>query len=315
MLVVLRRFFLTMLQISLIILAVLTLLFFLQRLSGDPAAVLVGHNASPELIAAVRAEMGLNDPLPQQYAVFMSRALQLDFGESTRFQAPALDLVLQRFPNSLLLALSALALAVLVGLPLGIYAAIYHDRPDGKVINMLTGVLQAMPSFWLGLLLLLIFSVHLRWVGSVAHLEDNLLKRMALPTITLAAFYTARLIRMVRSGLIETLHQPYVLTAHSKGLMPRNVLFIHALKNALLPIIALVTLDLSLMIGGSIIVETLFSYSGMGEQMVRAIFNRDYALVQASVFVIATFVVCINMASNALYGFVDPRVREGRVTA
>jgi ABC-type dipeptide/oligopeptide/nickel transport system permease component len=299
----------SILQVIVIVLGILTLLFFLQRLSGDPAAVLVGHNASPEVLAAVNEEMGLDEPLPVQYMVFMGKVLQLDFGESNRFQAPALDLVLKRFPNSLLLSLSALGLAIIVGLPVGIYAAIYQNRADGKVLNIFAGVLQALPSFWLGLLLLLLFSVQLRWVGSVSHLEDNLLKRMALPTITLSAFYMARLIRLVRSGLIEELNQPYILTAHSKGLSQRKVLFIHALKNAMIPIVALVTLDLSLMVGGSIIVETLFSYSGMGEQMVKAIFNRDFALVQASVFVIAIFVVCINMASNMMYHLVDPRIR------
>lgn len=299
-----------LLQITVIILFILTLLFMLQRLSGDPAAVLVGHNASPEVLAAVRAEMGLNDPLHVQYGIFMSRVLQLDFGDSTRFQTPALDLVIQRFPNSMLLSLSALSLAIIIGVPAGIYAAIYHNRSDGRLLNLFAGVMQSMPSFWLGLILLLIFSVNLRWVGSVSHLEENLLQRMALPTITLSAFYMARLMRLVRSGLIEALNQPYIPTAHSKGLPPRKVLFVHALKNAMLPIIALITLDLSLMIGGSIIVETLFSYNGMGEQMVKAIFNRDYALVQASVFVIATFVVCLNMASGTVYSLIDPRIRH-----
>jgi ABC-type dipeptide/oligopeptide/nickel transport system permease component len=237
-----KKLSLSVLQISAILLGILTLLFFLQRLSGDPAAVLVGHNASPEVIAAVRDEMGLNDPVSTQYMIFLGKAVQLDFGESTRYQKPALEMVMLRFPNSLLLSVSALSLAVLIGVPIGIYAAIYHRRPDGVVLNLFAGVLQSLPSFWLGLVLLLIFSVQLGWVGSVSHLEDGLLQRMALPTITLAAFYMARLIRLVRTGLLEELNQPYVLTAHSKGLHPSNVLFIHALKNAMLPIIAFVTL-------------------------------------------------------------------------
>lgn len=299
---------LTALRVIVIVFGILTLLFFLQRLSGDPAAILVGHNASPEVIAAIRAEMGLDEPLTTQYIVFVKQALQLDFGESIRFDRPALDMVMARFPHTLLLSLSAITLSILVGVPLGIYAALYHRRPDGNALNIFAGVLQSLPSFWLGLILLLIFSVHLGWVGSVAHLEENLLARMALPTITLASYYTARLIRLVRSSLIEEMHQPYVMTARSKGLPARRVFFLHTLKNALIPIIAFLTLDLSFLIGGSIIVETLFSYSGMGEQMVKAIFNRDYALVQASVFVIATFVVAINMMSNVLYRVVDPRL-------
>ena len=298
-----------LLQLIAILLVILTLLFGLQRLSGDPAAVLVGHNATPELIEAVRDEMGLNDPLHTQYAIFLGKAIRLDFGESIRFQQPAMNLVMARFPSTLLLSISSLALAVIIGVPMGIYAALYHRRPDGKLLNLFAGVLQSLPSFWLGLVLLLVFSVQLGWFGSVSHLEDDLFRRLALPTLTLSAFYMARLMRLVRSGLIEELQQPYVTTAHSKGLHPRNVLFVHALQNAMIPIIAFITLDLSFMIGGSIIVETLFSYSGMGAQMVKAIFNRDFALVQASVFVIALFVVCVNMASNILYRFVDPRVK------
>lgn len=304
-----KKFFLGVLQFGIIVMSILTLLFFLQRLTGDPAAVLVGHNATPELLEAVRDEMGLNQPIYVQYATFIGKALQLDFGESNRFQKSALELVMARFPNSLLLSLSALTLAVLIGVPVGIYAALYFRRADGIIVNLFAGVLQSLPSFWLGLVLLLIFSVQLGWVGSVSNLEDNLLRRMALPTITLASFYVARLIRLVRSGLIEELGEAHILTAHSKGLKPRRVLFIHALKNAIIPVVAFVTLDLSFMIGGSIIVETLFSYSGMGDQMVKAIFNRDYALVQASMFVIVIFVLVINMMSNRLYTFIDPRIR------
>lgn len=304
-----KRIVLSGLHFAVIILSILTLLFFLQRLTGDPAAVLVGHNATPEVLEAVREEMGLNDSLPVQYLTFLGKTLRLDFGESNRFQRSALDMVMMRFPNSLLLSVSALLVAILIGVPIGIYAALYHRRADGILVNMFAGVLQSLPSFWLGLVLLLIFSVNLGWVGSVSHLEEDPLKRMALPTLTLAAFYIARLIRLVRSSLLEELNQAYILTAHSKGLRPRKILIIHALKNALIPVIAFLTLDLSFVIGGSVIVESLFSYSGMGEQMVKAIFNRDYALVQASMFVIVIFVVAINMTSNRLYQIIDPRIR------
>jgi ABC-type dipeptide/oligopeptide/nickel transport system permease component len=304
-----KKLFLGVFQFGFIVLSILTLLFFLQRLTGDPAAVLVGHNATPELLEAVREEMGLNQPIYVQYATFIGKALQLDFGESNRFQKSALELVMARFPSSLLLSLSALTLAVLIGVPVGIYAALYFRRADGIIVNLFAGVLQSLPSFWLGLVLLLIFSVQLGWVGSVSNLEDNLLRRMALPTITLASFYVARLIRLVRGGLIEELGEAHILTAHSKGLSPRRVLFVHAFKNAMIPVLAFITLDLSFMVGGSIIVETLFSYSGMGDQMVKAIFNRDYALVQASMFVIVIFVLVINVISNRLYTFIDPRIR------
>ena len=296
------------LQLIAVIILILTLLFFLQRLSGDPALVLAGHSASPEVIEAIREEMGLNEPVYVQYAVFMSKAATLDFGISNRYQQPAIDMVLQRLPNTLLLSMSALGLAIIIGVPAGIYSAIYQHRPSGIILNMIAGVLQSLPSFWLGLILLLLFSVQLQWVGSVSNLEDNVFKRLLLPTVTLSAFYMARLMRLVRSGLIEEMGAYYVLTAHGKGLPSRRVLFTHAFRNAMIPIIAFITLDLSFLIGGSVIVESLFSYTGIGDQMVKAIFNRDYAIVQATVFVIALMVVLVNSFSDLLYRQLDPRI-------
>ncbi len=296
-------------QLVLVILGILTFLFFLQRLSGDPAAIIAGHSASPEVLEAIREDMGLNDPLYMQYAIFLKKSITLDFGDSTRYQQPALDMVLARFPNTLILSFSALALAVLIGIPLGIYAAIFHHRIDGMAINLFAGVLQSLPSFWLGLVLLLIFSVKLNWVGSVANLEDDFLKRLALPAITLSTFYLARLIRLVRAGLMEEMAQYYILTARAKGLPSHKVLFVHAFRNTLIPVVAMVTLDLSFLVGGSVIVESLFSYTGVGDQLVNAIFNRDYAIVQATVFIIAMLVVVINSISHFLYRIVDPRIK------
>lgn len=295
-------------QLVVIVFGIMTLLFFLQRLSGDPAVVLAGHTATPEILDAIREELHLNDPLHVQYIAFIGNVLELDFGDSLRSQRPAFEMVIEQFPNTLVLGVSALMLAVVVGVPLGIYSALTYHRPEGRVVNLIAGILQSLPSFWLGLILLLIFSVQLGWVGSVANLEENFLRRMALPTLTLSAFYMGRLIRMVRSGLLDELAQPYIMTAHSKGLKPDRVFFVHALKNSLIPVVALITLDLSFLIGGSVIVESLFSYSGMGDQMVKAIFNRDFAVVQATVFVIAILVVCINTFSNFLYQLIDPRI-------
>lgn len=291
-----------------ILLAVLTLLFFLQRLTGDPVAVLVGHGATPEAIAAVRSDMGLDRSVFTQYTVFLSKTAVLDFGESTRTQQPALEMVLARFPATLLLSLSAVGLAVGLGIPLGVYAAIYHRRLDGRIINLLCGVLQSTPNFWLGLILLLVFSVKLNWVGSVANLEDNVFRRLALPSITLSAFYMARLVRLVRSGVLDEMSQPYILTAHAKGLSSRVVFYRHIFRNTLIPVITFITLDLSLLINGSVIVENLFSYSGIGDQMINAIFNRDYPLVQATVFVIAIFIISINVMARYLHKIVDPRI-------
>lgn len=306
-----KKLILTALQFLLIIMAILTALFFLQRLSGDPATVLAGHSASTEVIEGIREEMGLNEPLHVQYLVFMRQTLTLDFGESLRYQQPAMELVLDRFPNTLLLAFSAMGVAVLFGIPLGMYSAIFNRRLDGRFVNLLAGVLQAIPSFWLGLVLMLFFSVRLQWFGTVASLEDNTLRRLALPTITLSAFYIARLIRLVRSGLIEEMTQDYIITARAKGLHSRRIVLLHAFKNAAIPIIAFVSLDMSYLIGGSIVVESLFSYSGIGDLLVSSILNRDFAVVQAAVFVICLLVVTINSSSQLVYRAIDPRLTEG----
>jgi len=295
-------------RIGIVLVALLTLLFFLQRMTGDPITVLVGHSATPEMIEEMHHDMGFDKPLAIQYAIFIRNTVSMDFGESVRFKQPALELVLWRFPATLKLSLAALAIAAFVGIPLGIYAGMNHTRFDGRAINWLAGILQAMPSFWLGLLLLLIFSVGLRWFNSVASLEENYIKQLILPAVTLSSVYMARLIRLVRSGIIDEMTKPYVTTARGKGLRARRVFTVHVLRNTLIPVLSLLALDLSLLIGGSVIVETLFSYNGIGNQLVRAILNRDYPLVQATVFVIALFIIFVNTFADYLHYLVDPRL-------
>ena len=290
------------------LLALFTLLFFLQRMTGDPVMAMVGHTATPEMIEEMRHDMGFDRPIFVQYAIFLRNVITLDFGDSLRFEQPAIRIVLQRFPATFNLSVSALALAIVVGIPLGIYAGMHHTRLDGRAINWFAGILQAMPTFWLGLILLLIFSVRFHWFSSVASLEDNPIKQMVLPTITLSAIYVTRLIRLVRSGLIDEMAKPYVMTARGKGLSPRAVFTRHVLRNTLVPIVSLLALDLSLLIGGSVIVENLFSYNGIGDQLVKAILNRDYPLVQATVFLIAVFVILINAFADYLHHIADPRL-------
>lgn len=304
-----QRAIIYVVQLVLILLAILTILFFLQRLSGDPAAVLAGTSATPEVVEGIREEMGLNEPLYEQYRIFIGKTIQLDFGISHRFQQPALDLVLDRFPRTLILAAAAMSVSILIGVPLGVYAAMYHKRLDGMLVNLAAGILQSQPSFFLGILLILFFAVRLGWFKTSATLEDDPIRRLILPTITLASFHTARLIRLVRTSLIDEMAEPYVLTARGKGLTEGRVWFSHALRNAVIPIIAFITLDLSFMIGGSFVVENLFSYSGVGDLMINAVFQRDYAIVQATVFLITMLVVVINSASNLLYRFADPRIK------
>jgi peptide/nickel transport system permease protein len=288
--------------------SILTLLFFLERMTGDPVTTMVGNQASAASIDAMREHMGLNRSLLVQYGSFVKQSINLDFGDSIRFQQPAMDLVLGRFTATLTLAFSAVTLAFVVGVPLGIYSAIFQRRFDGKLVNFLAGTMQSMPTFWLGLILLIIFSVHLNWFGSVANLEDNFFKRLALPAITLSSPYMARLIRLVRSSIVDEMKQPYVQTARSKGLTPWYIFSVHVFRNTLIPVIAFIGLDLSTMVGGSVIVENIFSYSGVGDQMITAIYNRDYPVVHATVFVISLLVFAINITSVYLSRIVDPRI-------
>jgi peptide/nickel transport system permease protein len=288
--------------------SILTLLFFLERLTGDPVTTMVGNQASAASIDTMREHLGLNRSLLVQYGSFVKESINLDFGDSLRFQRPAMELVLGRFPATLTLAFSAVFLAFVIGVPLGIYAAIFQHRFDGKLVNFLAGIMQSMPTFWLGLILLIIFAVHLDWFGSVANLEDNFFKRMALPAITLSSPYMARLIRLVRSSIVDEMKEPYVQTARSKGLTPWYIFSVHVFRNTLIPVIAFIGLDLSTMVGGSVIVENIFSYSGVGDQMINAIYNRDYPLVHATVFVISLLVFAINILSVYLSRIVDPRI-------
>lgn len=295
-------------RIGIVLIALLTMLFLLQRMTGDPITAMVGHDATPEMVEAMRHDMGFDKPLLAQYTIFVHNVISMDFGDSLRFQQPALKLVLQRFPATLNLALIALTIAASVGIPLGIYAGMNHTRFDGRAINWLAGILQAMPTFWLGLLLLHIFSVRFQWFNSVASLEENYIKQLILPAVTLSSVYLARLIRLVRSELIDELAKPYVVTARGKGLRKSTVFTVHVLRNILVSVVSLLALDLSLLIGGSVIVETLFSYNGIGDQLVRAILNRDYPLVQATVFIIALFVIFVNTFADYLHNLVDPRL-------
>lgn len=300
-------------RIGISLLALFTLLFFLQRMTGDPVMAMVGHSATPEMIEEMRHDMGFDRPITIQYAIFLRSIISMDFGNSLRFEQPAFKIVIQRFPATIYLAVSALTLAIIVGIPLGIYAGMYHTRLDGRAVNWLAGILQAMPTFWLGLILLLIFSVKFHWFSSVASLEDNPIKQLILPSITLSAVYMTRLIRLVRSGLIDEMAKPYVMTARGKGLSPRAVFTGHVFRNTLVPIVSLLALDLSLIIGGSVIVENLFSYNGIGDQLVKAILNRDYPLVQATVFLIAVFVILINAFADYLHYIADPRLKREAV--
>jgi len=283
-----------------------TIVFVVTRLSGDPITLLLPPDAPTAVVQQVRDRYGLNNPLPVQYGVFLSHAVRGDLGESLRFHQSAVRLTVERLPATLLLALASFIFAVVIGLPLGILAGV---RPRGVVDNLtmtIAVVGQALPTFYLGILLILFCSVrfHLLPVGGRGGLSH-----LVMPTITLGTYAMASIARLTRSSMLETMGQEYIRTARAKGLAPRVVAMTHAFRNALIPVITIMGLQFGALLGGAVVTETIFSWPGMGRLAIDAIRNRDYPVVQATVFIAAVAFVLVNLATDLLYGRLDPRIR------
>lgn len=285
----------------------LTIVFVVVRLvPGDPAQMIVGPAGTQEEVAALRHQMGLDRSLPVQYARFLKQAVRLDFGTSLRLQVPATEAVVERLPATALLAISAMAMAVLLSIPLGMIAAIYQRSPLDRAVSIVSLLGQSVPSFWLGIMFILIFARRLQWfpsagIGGWQHLM--------LPALTLALPLVGILTRLVRSGLLEVLGDDYIRTAHAKGLAPRIVIFRHALRNALIPVITVAGLQFGSLLAGAVIVETVFGWPGAGRLLVDAISNRDYAVIQAAILFITAGFVVLNLLVDLSYGYLDPRIR------
>ncbi len=295
------------LQSLLLLLLVTIVVFSLLRLTpGDPATIMLGENAEPEQIAALKRAMGLDKPIYEQYIIYLGKMLQGDFGQSIRAQRPALEYVLERFPATIQLSLSALVIALIVGMPIGIVSAVkrYTLWDRGSMFVALLG--QSIPGFWLGLMLISIFAVQLK-VLPVSGRGD--IRHLVLPGATLAAFLLGLMIRLTRSGMLDVLEQDFIRTARAKGLSSSTVLLGHALKNALIPIVTVLGLQIGVLLSGAVITETVFAWPGVGNLAVTAIYQRDYPLVQVVVLISATVFVFINWAVDMLYHVLDPRVR------
>ena len=293
-------------QALIVLLWALTAVFFLVRLTGDPTLLYVPENSTQEEIARLRHAFGFDRPLWQQYVQFLAGAFRGDFGSSLRYNQPALPMVLDRLPNTAELALATLAIIVGVGIPVGVLAATRRNSwwDTGSMIVAMTG--QSMPSYWLGIMLILLFAVRLGWLPAAG--RGSLLS-VVLPAVTLAAYSTARLARVVRSEMLEVLGREFVRTAESKGLRPLAVLRKHALRNALIPVVTLLGLELGFLLGGAIIVESVFAWPGVGSLVIQAVNNRDYPVVQADAFLVALIFVMANLLVDLLYAVLDPRVR------
>lgn len=280
--------------------------FIILHLTGDPAALLMPMDATPEQVAQFRKEMGFTDPVIVQYWRFFKGTLRGDFGQSFRHSQPALDLVLERMPATIQLTFAALFLALLIAVPVGIISAIKRNSLLDHI--GMTGALlgQSTPVFWLGIMLILIFSVTFQWFPSSGRGE---LRHLVLPAITLGMFSMARTARMMRSSMLEVLGQEYIKTAKAKGLAPAMVILKHALKNAAIPVVTIIGMELGTLLGGAVITETIFAWPGVGRLAVQAIYNRDYPVVQAAVFILASIFVLVNLIVDLIYTYLDPRVK------
>ncbi|MFD2110582.1 nickel ABC transporter permease [Thiorhodococcus fuscus] len=289
------------------LLGVCTLVFLLIHLvPGDPVEVMLGEGARPADQEALRHALGLDRPLSAQYLEYLGRLVRLDLGVSLHAQRPVLDLLSERVGPTLELAVASLSLAIVLAIPLGVLAAHYRGRGVDRAAMTFSMLGAAIPNFWLGPLLILVFSLWLGWTPVSG--RDGPFS-LVLPAVTLGTGLAAVLARMVRSSVLEVLGEDYVRTARAKGLGPLAVLWRHALRNAWLPILTLVGLQFGALLGGAVITETVFSWPGLGSLLVEAIQTRDYPLVQGAVLLIALTYLAVNTLTDLLYVAIDPRVR------
>lgn len=292
-----------------VLLGVSVIVFILIRLSGDPTALLLPIDATAEDEAQMRAYLGLDKPLPLQYADFLGRALTGDFGTSIRHRQPAMAMVLERVPATLQLAMLSFAVALVIAVPLGVLSAMYPNSLIDRVSTVSALAGQAVPTFLLGIVLILVFAVQWRVLPSSGR---GGIEHLILPALTLGPYSAAVINRLLRSSLREALNEDYIRTAYAKGFTRRYVLFRHALKNAAIPVVTVMGLQISTLMGGSVVTETVFAYPGAGLLLVQSLGNRDIPIVQAFVMVIGVLVIGINLLVDILYAYLDPRIRFGR---
>ncbi|GGN10456.1 ABC transporter permease [Streptomyces fuscichromogenes] len=288
-----------------------SLIFLIVRAApGDPATVLLGPDATRSQIDQLHASLGLDRPLAVQYLDYLGDVCRLDFGQSHWLGRPAMGAVLDRLPATVDLTATATAIAVTVGLALGMLAGARPGGPLDRVVSACTIALQSFPTFWIGIMLVLVFALSLRvlpssGVGTPQHL--------VLPAVTLSFPFVAIIARLTRTSLAETMRESYIQTARAKGLTERQVLFGHALRNSLIPVVTVVGVQVGALVGGAVIVENVFAWPGLGSLVVEAVANRDYTVVQGATLLIAGIVVVLNLTADLLIAQLDPRIRTGAV--
>ena len=296
------------LQSVVVILGVSVAVFLVLRISGDPAQLLLSMYATPEDIEAFRRILGLEDPLMVQYWRFLSRAIRGDFGNSYLSHLPVSYLVRIHLPATIQLAVVSMAISLAIGMPAGIIIAVKRGTVIERIVMLLALFGQSAPTFWIGIMLILIFAVRLNWLPAGT---SGSWRHIVLPAITLAGYTTTMVTRITHSSMVDVLQRSYVTVAHAKGLCPRAVVVRHALRNALIPVVTLVGLRLGTLLGGAVVTEVVYAWPGIGAMAVNAVYTRDYPLVQGTVFVVAVGFVLINTVLDFAYVWLDPRIRLG----
>jgi peptide/nickel transport system permease protein len=284
-----------------------TVVFLVIRIiPGDAVAIMAAEGGSTEAIEAARARLGLDKPILIQYLVWLPQLLTFDFGNSWVSRQPVIELVAQRLPNTAWLAFSAIIVAVLIGIPVGILAGKRPGSLVDRVVSVLSLVGQSVPPFWVGIMLLLVFARQLQWLPSMG---SGTLSHLILPAVTLALPLIAILVRMVRQGILEVLGSGYVEAARGKGLTERVVMYRHVLKNTMIPVVTILGLQFGGLLTGSVLVETIYSWPGIGNLLISSIYRRDYPTIQAVMLFVAVIFVAVNFVVDLVYGYLDPRVR------
>ena len=305
-----QRYFLSKLfQSVFLLLGVLLLVFSMVRVTGDPATLMMPREASPEDIEAFREKMGFNDPLIAQFGRFMSGAIVGDFGDSLHFKTPALPMVMERLPATLQLALTALFFAVVIGVPLGLISGF---NPGSLIDNIARGLAllgQSVPNFWLALIMIIYFAVQLQWFPSFGRDEW---KSVIMPAFVLGLPVMGQMVRMTRSSVLEIHGEDYIRTARSKGLERRTIYTRHVFRNVAIPLVSVIGVQFGYMLGGSIYIEAIFAWPGMGQLLEQSIGWRDFPLVQALAVFTAVVVLALNLVTDMAYALIDPRIRYGK---
>jgi len=303
-----RRYALRRILLGILTVIIVSMIIFVaSRLSGDVTYLLLPEDATKEEVARLRAELGLDKPLPIQYYYFAKNALKGDFGKSYRYtNRQAMEIILERLPATVQLAFMAFSMSIIGGLLLGVLSATKRDTFLDTLAKVFAIFGQAMPGFWLGIMMILIFAVVLGWLptsgrGGIRHL--------IMPAITLAWFSVASILRLTRSAMLDVLDSEFIKMARLKGNPEWLVIWKHALRNALIPVVAMSGLQLAHLLGGVVIAETIFGWPGLGSLILEGVYSRDYALVQAGVFIISVIFITINLLVDLVYGVIDPRIR------